>query len=199
MSILKPQITRISNANDPLIDPWIKKLSINDAPLRRQGIATSLNFFIQHFGGMNVDTAASYLRCMDLSKRVSVRRLRPGDIVVAYRFVIQPPGRFYTLKGYAPRELGVNLTGRVKRVFQVEASVPALESTTSSAIDNWTTPAPGQDVKLVFSAHTRNKEKLSENPDAKLENEVGVHCGGGGLQLLISENYASMLNCKNPN
>lgn len=171
--------------DDALIARWVDALNVNDAPARRNGISEAITFFHQHMPTLPTSEAVSFLRCMDLSKLVTTIRLRPGEILVAYRSLNQNPLRlFYTQKGYAPQHLGLNLSGKVRKVFRVTTSMPALQSYATAAIDSWSRVEPGQDVVI----NPRSNE---------LNTEFGVVTSGGGLQLMCP--YAHMnLSCLNP-
>ena len=178
-------LTYSRRPDDALVATWVGALNVNDAPVRRKGISEAISFFCQHMPTLPTSEAVSFLRCMDLSKAVTTIRLRPGEIVVAYRCLTQNPLRlFYTQKGYAPQNLGLNLSGKVRRVFRVTTSMPALQSYTTAAIDSWSRIEPGQDVVI----NTRSEQ---------IETEFGVVTSGGGLQLMCP--YARMnLRCLNP-
>ena len=148
--------------DNAIVSQWVSALNVNDAPVRRNGISEAISFFSQHMATLPTNEAIDFLRCMDLTKPVTSIRLRPGEILVAYRCLTQNPLRlFYTRKGYAPQDLGLNLSGKVKRVFRVTTSLPALESHTTAAIDSWSRIEPGQDVVI----NVRSKQ---------FETEVGV-------------------------
>lgn len=178
-----------SNPSDGCVAAWIDALNINHAPVRAAGVKTSLKFIARHMKTLPSATALSFLRCIDLSKPVREQRLRPGEILVAYRALKESPVRlFYTRKGYLGSELGVNFEGKVRKVFRVTASLPALESYTSSAIDTWSKVQPGQDFTL----------RKVYNPDTKqLEWKASMVAPGRGLQLMIPD-ALSGLKCLNP-
>lgn len=109
----------------------LRELSISDAPVRRRGIEEAVEFLSKECR-LPWRTIYSYLEALDLSKPVRRRPLKPDTVLIGYRNRKAPYGQFYTVAGTSPRDVGVELRGRVYILYRVHTQVEALESRASA-------------------------------------------------------------------
>ncbi len=157
--------------SDKGVAKWIAALSVTDAPARRAGIKTSLQFFQSKMPGLPSAMALNFLLAMDLSRSVAVVTLQKGEKVIAFRNRTESEFKlFYTRPGASVHASGINPQGRIAVQYSVHNPTSALESYTTGAIDVWSVPAADQ--------------KLSIAPRAS---SYGVMASGGGIQLVIPD------------
>jgi len=155
---------------------WITALGIPDAPVRREGVRVTLRFLSLHMPTLPIPMALSFMRAMDLSKRVHTPRIQIGEVLAATRTFSESPYKlFFTRVGRSLQNSGINPEGRHTHLFRTIAAFEALESFTSPAIDFWTPRARNGGTTI-----------------APMANTFGVMAAGGNTQLLIP-NSASKL------
>jgi hypothetical protein len=168
--------------SDAGIEKWIAELGRTNAPVPRQNIATALAFFARAMPRLSVADAVAFLAAMDLSKRVHEVTLPRGERLLAFRSGTESPFKlFFARRGASMHTSGINSASRGVVHFVVREPVTVLESFTTSAIDTWTRPSPGQ----VASLAPRAKKWFGR--------EFGVMAAGGGGQLIIPESYSHLL------
>jgi hypothetical protein len=151
------------------ISKWIEALSITDAPVRRAGVKTALEFFDKRMLGLLPTMAWNFMASMDLSRAVSSVLLMPKERVIAFRTKTECEFKlFYTRPGATMYKSGINAHERIAVHYEVSAMTPALVSYTTGAIDVWTIPGPDQFRSLAIRA-----------------NSTGVMTDGGGIQRII--------------
>ena len=137
------------------LDRWLHDLSVTDAPLTRQGLATALDFFRVRMPSLDRAMQLAFLEGMDLHRPVSQLLLAPGEVIAAFRKGTESPFHlFYTKAGTSVHALGVNPSARGFRRFRVRRAVTVLESRCASARDTWTEPdhhyiASGGGLQLI--------------------------------------------------
>lgn len=155
--------------SDSGVTKWIQALGIIDAPSRRAGIKTSLQFFQQEMPALPICRAKSFLAAMDLSRKVAPIVLHKGEKVIAFRNRAESEYKlFYTRPGASIYRSGINPHGRIAIQYSVLKITPALESHTTGVIDVWSIPAAFQHLSV-----------------APLATDFGVMASGGGVQLVI--------------
>jgi hypothetical protein len=164
------------------VGKWVAELGCNDAPVPRAGIRTALTFFSREMPQLQVRDAVAFLAAMDLSKPVAIVTLNPGERVIGFRTATESPFKlFFARRGQSPHRSGINTSGRGPVHFVVRSPAPALESSTTGAIDTWTPRKPGQETTVA----PRAKKWYGK--------EFGVMVAGGGGQLIIPESYSHLL------
>ena len=181
-----PVETMSLSLNDYLSDAgirkWIAEIGCTDAPLPRQGVRAALEFFASHMQALSVRDAVAFLAAMDLSKPVRRVVLQPGDRLIGFRTATESPFKlFFARRGQSAQNVGINSAARGVVHFVVRAAAPALESTTTGAIDTWTPRHPGQ----ALSVAPRAKKWYGV--------EFGVMTMAGGGQLIIPESSSHLL------
>lgn len=172
------KVARISNPNDPLIDPWLKKLSVNNAPIRRMGIATSLTFFSRYH--ISADKAFEYLGGIDLSKPVQEIQCLPDRIYVQY--VQKYKGIWFTSTGLTPDHVGIAEGNRTRKLFRPSGNVPALKSVARSIKDVWSAD------RLFTPLKPENIAKLNAKGKELMKTRQGQLTSGGGTQFIVLDN-----------
>ena len=172
------KVAQIRNPNDPCIDPWLKKLSVNDAPMRRKGIATSLTFFSRY--QTTPDKACEYLGGIDLSKPVHEIQFLPDRIYVQY--IQKYKGIWFTNTGLTPDHVGIAEGKRIRKLFRPSGNVPALKSVARSIKDVWTAD------RLIKPLKPENVSKLSEKGKELMNARQGQLTSGGGTQYIVLDN-----------
>lgn len=153
------------------ITKWIAALGISDAPVRRAGVSTALQFFANRMPLLPPDMALNFLLAMDLSRPVTTPTLAVGTPVIAFRHRNEQEFKlFYTRPGASMHASGINPNGRVPVQYRVHAATKVLETFTTGAIDVWSVRDSGQSLSLAMRANT-----------------VGVMVSGGGVQLIIPD------------
>lgn len=138
---------------------WLGELGVTDAPMTRDGLGTALQFFHLHMPALPRKMQLSFLRGMDLHRRVATVTLLPPQVVAAFRKATEDPLKlFYTRAGTSVHQLGVNPSTRAFQRYRVTRPVVALESRASAARDTWTEAreyvASGGGLQLVIpNAH----------------------------------------------
>lgn len=156
------------------IEKWIRELGVTDALVPRRNIKTALQFFAEYMPKLSPEMAASFLRAMDLSRRVSHIVLTPGERLIAFRLGRENPFKlFFTRSGASPFASGINPAGRSAVSFEVRAPAHVLESFTTGTVDFWTLPGDDQHLALAPRANT-----------------TGVMVAGGGIQLIVPNSVA---------
>jgi hypothetical protein len=164
------------------ITKWIRELGCTDAPVPRAGIRTALSFFAREMSDLSVRDAVAFLAAMDLSKPVKAITLSPGERLIGFRTPTESPFKlFFARRGQSAHRSGINTASRGPVHFVVRSSTPALESSTTGAIDTWTHRRPGQAVSIA----PRAKKWYGV--------EFGVMVAGGGGQLIIPGSYSHLL------
>jgi hypothetical protein len=164
------------------LDKWVAELGCTDALVPRQGIRTSLAFFVEHMPRLQVRDAVGFLAAMDLSKPVHDVPLAPGVRLIGFRTETESPFKlFFARRGASAHALGVNTARRGPVHFVVRTTVWALESWTSPTIDSHTPRGAGQGMTVA--------------PRAKkwFGREFGVMVPAGGQQLVVPESYSHLL------
>lgn len=150
---------------------WVAALGVTDAPMRRAGIKTSLEFFQTRMPALPAAMALNFLLAMDLSRTVTSSTLHVGEKVIAFRSRTESEFKlFYTRSGASKHTSGINPHGRVAVQYSVHNPTPALESYTTGAIDVWSIPAQHQHTSIAVRAGS-----------------YGVMAAGGGIQLIIPD------------
>lgn len=148
---------------------WIQALGIPDAPVRRAGVKTTLEFLARQMASLPVATAVSFMRAMDLSKPVKVAQIAKGETLVATRTFTESPYKlFFTRVGRSLQNSGINPANRHSVIYTAFLPFTALESFAAPAIDTWTPQSKGQKTTVAPQANT-----------------FGVMAAGGNTQLLI--------------
>ena len=110
------------------------------------------------------------------------RNLQDGERLIGFRTPTESPFKlFFARRGQSPHQSGINTAARGPVHFVVRAATPALESSTTGAIDTWTRRQAGQSVTVA----PRAKKWYGV--------EFGVMALGGGGQLIIPESYRHLL------
>ena len=157
--------------SDKGVAKWISALSVTDAPLRRAGIKTSLQFFQARMPALPISMALNFLLAMDLSREVVARTLSKDEKVIAFRTRTESEFKlFYTRSGASKHTSGINPHGRIAVQYAVHNPTAALISYTTGAIDVWSVPAANQQSAIAPRALT-----------------YGVVVAGGGIQLIIPD------------
>ncbi len=147
---------------------WRKKLGVTDAPIPRQGIARTLEFFekqkeqIRARNGnkaLDENTQTSFMKAMDFSKEVRVESLKAGDEVVAFHDPAYGESKyFFTKSGSSMDRLGIAESttalgpSRVFHRYRVTSPVDVLRSYCSGVKDHNTGAlASGGAVQYFFA------------------------------------------------
>lgn len=172
---LEPKLSHVALSSSDYrtaegVTEWLKELGVSNAPVPRDGVAVSLEFFRNHLPSLPLEKLSSFLRAMDLSQPVRATTVQTGERLVGFRNKPRDLGAlFYARSGASPHTSGIVASGRSIERYRACRPAPALQSYAAGAIDFWTsTNLPAR--------------KLTIAPRA---NSVGVMVAGGGLQLLI--------------
>ena len=148
---------------------WLEKLSIPDAPVRRVGLRTALQFFSTYMPSLHSDMALNFVAAMDLSRRVAMVTLCLGEKVIAFRDQNECEYKlFYARSGASKYSSGISPVNRIAVQYSVTVPVVVLESYTTGTVDVWS----------ISSSNLNNG--LSVRHGA-----YGTLVAGGGLQLII--------------
>ena len=157
--------------SDKGVAKWISALGVTDAPVRRSGIRTSLQFFQARMPALPASMALNFLLAMDLSRKVVSCTVPKGEKIIAFRNRTESEFKlFYTRAGASKHTSGINPCGRIAVQYTVHNPTPALESYTTGAIDVWSVPATHQQTTIAVRAGS-----------------YGVMAEGGGIQLIIPD------------
>lgn len=174
MSLLKPsfdgsQLSLRDGLSEPGLQRWLTALSIPDAPLRRQGLRTALQYFQMRMPSLPAPDALLLMGAMDLSKPVRALDLKPGDVLIGARTPVESPFKlFFTRAGRAMHQSGINTHDRRTVRFEVHTPCTVLESHTTGTLDGWTAASPAQQRYSSPRAQT-----------------LGVMVLGGNVQLIV--------------
>ncbi len=117
---------------DADVDAILRQLGATAAPTTRAGARTSLEFFRLYMPEMALPKQLSYMKAMDLSKKVEKVDLMRGEKVIAFRHHTADFGEFHSRVGNDPTRMGIQLAGRQFREFEVVQRVAALSSYASA-------------------------------------------------------------------
>lgn len=169
--------------SDKGVAKWVSALGVTDAPMRRDGIKISLQFFQTRMSTLPVSMALNFLLAMDLSRQVKDLTLRMGEKIIAFRDSRESEFKlFYTRTGASKHTSGINPHGRIAVQYTVHTPTPALESYTTGAIDVWSVMADYQRTTIAVRAAT-----------------YGVMVAGGGIQLIIPDAARNLTITNAPN
>lgn len=147
---------------------WRRKIGVTDAPIPRQGIANTLEFFEEQKAQIRArnrneplseDLQTSYMKAMDFSKEVRVEPLKAGDEVVAFHDpAFGESKHFFTKSGSSMDRLGIAEStsasgpGRVFDRYRLTKNVEVLRSYCSGVKDHNTGAlASGGAVQYFFA------------------------------------------------
>jgi hypothetical protein len=108
-------------------------LGAESAGVLRIGVGTGrMTTFLRQYpslAGHSIDDLYPYLRSADFTKPVLNKVLSAGQRIEAWELPGWPAEKFFTNMGTDPKQLGIILDGRVRRVYEVVKPIHALEST----------------------------------------------------------------------
>jgi hypothetical protein len=132
---------------------------------------------------MPLDEIVKILRGIDLNSEVKAIDLEPGRELVQ-RVHRDGVGPWYSDRGYAAKDLGIDSTGRTYNPdFIVQRTVKALKSRSKSIEDKFSNP---KTKPVTIIPKTLSGEPTGEAPKT-LQSRIGVPVSGGGQQYYVTD------------